>query len=71
MQIRKVTLEGLHQDPSNARAHGDLNLDAIEASLAHFGQAEPLVVQKGSGRVIGGNGRLAAMKKLSLSMNLH
>jgi DNA modification methylase len=37
---------------------------AIEASLRRFGQAEPLVVQKATGRVIGGNGRLVAMQKL-------
>ena len=53
MEIRRLVLEELHQDPSNARAHGDLNLDAIEASLRQFGQAEPLVVQKETGRVIG------------------
>ena len=40
---------------------------AIEGSLRRFGQAEPLVVQAGSGRVIGGNGRLAAMQRLGWS----
>ena len=40
------------------------NLASIEASLQRFGQAEPLVVQKSTGRVIGGNGRLVVMKKL-------
>jgi ParB-like chromosome segregation protein Spo0J len=30
--------------------------------VLRFGQAEPLVVHAGTGRVIGGNGRLAAMK---------
>ncbi len=64
MEIRTVPLEDLHQDPSNARAHGDVNMDAIEGSLRRFEQVEPLVVQKATGRVIGGNGRLAAMKKL-------
>ncbi len=39
-------------------------MDAIEASLQRFGQAEPLVVHKQTGRVIGGNGRLVAMRKL-------
>ena len=36
-----------------------------EASLRRFGQAEPLVVQAKTGRVIGGNGRLVAMRKLA------
>jgi hypothetical protein len=64
LAIRRVPLSELHEDLSNARAHGPENLDAIAASLARWGQAEPLVVQAGSRRVIGGNGRLAAMRKL-------
>ena len=64
LTIRRVRLDALHQDPANARAHGPENMAAIEASLARFGQAEPLVVHAGTRRVIGGNGRLAAMKRL-------
>ena len=60
LTIRRVPLGDLHQDPANARAHDARNLEAIRASLARFGQAEPLVVQAGSGRVIGGNGRLVS-----------
>ena len=64
LTIRRVPLGDLHQDPANARAHDARNLEAIRASLSRFGQAEPLVVQAGSGRVIGGNGRLEAMRSL-------
>jgi DNA modification methylase len=64
LTIRRVALDALHFDPANARTHGPENLSAIEASLARFGQAEPLVVHASTGRVIGGNGRLAAMRKL-------
>ena len=64
LEIKRVSLDSLHQDPANARAHGEKNLDAIVASLHRFGQAEPLVVHGGTGRVIGGNGRLVAMRKL-------
>jgi ParB-like chromosome segregation protein Spo0J len=64
LTIRRVALDALHFDPSNARAHGPENLAAIESSLARFGQAEPLVVHAGTGRVVGGNGRLAAMRRL-------
>ncbi len=64
LEIRRVSLASLHNDPANARAHDDANLEAIRASLERFGQAEPLVVQAASGRVIGGNGRLVAMKRL-------
>ncbi len=56
LAIQRVPLDALHLDPANARVHDDVNLDAIKASLTRFGQAEPLVVHKSTGRVIGGNG---------------
>ena len=59
-----MPLASIHNDPANARAHDEANLGAITASLQRFGQAEPLVVHKPTGRVIGGNGRLVAMRKL-------
>ena len=62
--IRRVPLDTLHLDPSNARLHDEVNLDAIRGSLARFGQAEPLVVQKATGRIVGGNGRYVVMKAL-------
>lgn len=65
LAVRRVPLDALHLDPANARAHGPGNMEAIKASLSRFGQAEPLVVQAGTGRVIGGNGRLAAMRNLA------
>ena len=65
LTTKRVPISALHLDPSNARSHGPHNLESIEASLRRFGQAEPLVVQAGTGRVIGGNGRLVAMKELS------
>jgi DNA modification methylase len=64
LTIRRVPLDSLHLDPSNARSHGPENMEAILGSLKQFRQAEPLVVQKSTGRVIGGNGRLVAMKQL-------
>src|SRR5262245_57691743 len=67
MVFRRVPLADLHLDPANVRAHGDANMEAIAGSLKRFGQVEPLVVQKSTGRVIGGNGRLQAMKQLGWS----
>jgi DNA modification methylase len=64
LAIKRVPLDSLHLDPSNARVHGEENMAAIEGSLRRFGQAEPIVVQKSTGRIIGGNGRLVAMRKL-------
>ncbi len=64
LRVRRVSLAQLHHDPANARLHGSVNLDAISASLKRFGQAEPLIVQAGTGMVIAGNGRMDAMKAL-------
>ncbi|MCB9914856.1 MAG: DNA modification methylase [Planctomycetes bacterium] len=62
--LRRVPLGELHLDAANARLHDERNLASIKASLQRFGQAEPLVVQRESRRVIGGNGRLEAMRSL-------
>jgi len=67
LAIRRVALSSLHADPANARAHDERNIEAIKASLARFGQAEPLVVQKRTQRIVGGHGRLIAMKALGWS----
>ncbi len=64
LAIRRRPIASLAPDPANARKHGEQNLDAITASLRRFGQAEPLVIQAGTGRVIAGHGRLLAMKQL-------
>jgi len=58
---RKVT--ELHQDPANARLHGEKNLAAIKASLARFGQQKPVVIDA-NGIVRAGNGTLAAARAL-------
>jgi len=55
--------EGVSLHPT-ARLHGAGTLEAITASLKRFGQAEPLVVQAGTGMVLAGNGRMDAMKVL-------
>ncbi|MBI3844523.1 MAG: DNA modification methylase [Planctomycetes bacterium] len=64
MNIRRVRLDEIHNDPANARLHDTRNVEAITASLKTFGQCEPLVVQRGTGKVIAGNGRLTAMRAL-------
>jgi DNA modification methylase len=64
LQIRRIALSSLSLDPANARSHSSANLDAVRASLSRFGQAEPLVVQSGTLRIIGGHARLQAMQAL-------
>jgi len=64
LSIERVPIDSLVLDPANARLHDGTNLEAIQASLRRFGQAEPLVVRREDRLVIAGNGRLAAMKGL-------
>lgn len=64
LRIETVAIDKLTEDPKNARAHDRRNIDAIKGSLERFGQVEPLVVREETGMVVGGNGRLVAMKEL-------
>jgi DNA modification methylase len=64
LAIRRVALDAIHPDPANARLHPERNLEAIKASLRRFGQAEPLVVQRSTQRLIAGHGRVEAMRAL-------
>ena len=59
-----VPLPVLNEDPYNARKHGKRNIQTIVDSLRKFGQVEPLTVRKENMTVIGGNGRLQAMRLL-------
>lgn len=68
LKIKKVRCNTLIEDTGNARKHNKRNMAAIAASLERFGQVEPLVIQKNSKQVIGGNGRLTVMLKLGWKM---
>lgn len=57
-------LAELVADPANVREHDEKNRAAIRASLVEHGQVEPLVVQKSTMIVIGGNERLSVMTDL-------
>ena len=63
MQIKKISIEKLSNDPANARKHDDRNIDAIVGSLRRFGQQKPIVVDV-SGVVRAGNGTLEAARRL-------
>lgn len=65
-KFRLAKVSDLHEDPANARTHGERNRAAVRASLAEFGQVEALVVEKGTGRVIGGNCRLAELSAMGV-----
>lgn len=66
LEIKTVPLDELVPDDRNARTHGEKNMAAIMGSLATFGQVEPIVIGRDR-RVIGGNGRLEAMRRLGWS----
>jgi len=59
-----VPLDSVHEDMANSNVHDDADVTSIMAKLATFGQVEPLVVQASTRKVIGGNGRLHAMRRL-------
>jgi hypothetical protein len=64
LKQENIKIDSIKFFPKNARVHRKKNLDSIRASLARFGQVEPLVVQKSTSFVLGGNGRLEAMRSL-------
>ena len=63
MQIFKIKVADLSNDPANARKHDDRNIDSIVASLRRFGQQKPIVIDA-SNVVRAGNGTLEAAKRL-------
>jgi hypothetical protein len=63
MKVEKIEIDKLVHDPSNARKHGEKNLEAIKGSLARFGQQKPIVVNMDN-VVVAGNGTLDAAKSL-------
>ncbi len=63
MKVETVAISSLHEDPANARKHGDRNIAAIKASLARFEQQRPIVVGPGD-VVVAGNGTLRAAREL-------
>lgn len=67
MEIQRVKLSELKHDKKNARRHDERNVEEIKRSLQEFGQHRPFVVQRGTNRVIVGNGMLDAMLALGMT----
>lgn len=63
MQIKKVSISSLSNDPANVRKHNDRNIETVIASLRRFGQQKPIVVDSSS-VVRAGNGTLEAARRL-------
>lgn len=64
MEVVRVAMDALSPDPVNARKG---NVSVIAASLREFGQHRPLVVQRGSNRIIAGNHTYEAAQALGWS----
>lgn len=64
LKVQSIALDALVHDPRNPRLHDKRNIDIIKHSLVEHSQVEPLVVQANTMMVIGGNGRLEAMRAL-------
>ncbi|RYF10492.1 MAG: hypothetical protein EOO40_05060 [Deltaproteobacteria bacterium] len=64
LTVENVPLSKLTLDPHNARLHGQENLASIKGSLEVFGQREAIVVRRANNTVIGGNGRVEAMRDM-------
>lgn len=67
LTLETVALSELVLDPHNARLHGQDNLASITGSLQVFGQREPIIVRRADNTIIGGNGRVEAMRRLGWS----
>jgi hypothetical protein len=59
-----IDISTIQPDPRNARAHPERNLDTIKASLEHYGQRKPIVVNKSTMHIEAGNGMYEAAKLL-------
>ncbi len=56
-----VPIDSVKLKPGNARRH---DLDDLKASLEHFGQYRPIVVNRRTGHIVKGNGTWKAAKAL-------
>jgi len=64
MELTKHKVSDLKFAPYNPRKISEKELEKLEQSISHFGYVDPLIVNKRTGHVVGGNQRLKALKKL-------
>lgn len=50
----------------NPRQHEEADVSSIMESIKHFGFKTPIMIQKGTNRIVAGHGRLEAAKRLGL-----
>ena len=66
LDVERVPIGSVHEDPANVRRHPERNIEAIKASLNRFGQQRPIIVDA-KGTIVAGNGTYAAAKALGWS----
>lgn len=66
MQIEKMKVSDLKYAPYNPRKIDDKELAKLKRSITEFGYVEPIVWNKRSGFVVGGNQRLKALRELEI-----
>jgi DNA modification methylase len=64
LKIEAVQLATLIIDEKNARRHNERNIGEVIRSLETFGQHAPIVVQRGTNKILIGNGRVEAMRRM-------
>lgn len=64
MNVEQAKIETLILDPNNTRLHSERNIKELERSVSEFGQHRAAVVQRGSNKVLIGNGMIQAMRNL-------
>ncbi len=66
MEIKKVLVKDLKYAPYNPRKISDEMLEKLKKSIEEFGYIEPIVVNKRTRHVVGGNQRLKALEDLGI-----
>ena len=64
MELRRVKMEQLKPAPYNPRYMTDEELQRLKESIKTFGLVDPLIWNKRTGHVVGGNQRLKVLKEL-------
>ena len=64
MKIIKKELNKLKLAPYNPRRMSDIEFENLKNSIKKFGYVEPIIINKRTGYVVGGNQRLKALKEL-------
>ena len=66
LEIKKVPISELQPWEGNPRSHKE-DIDELVKSIEHYGWTNPILVQKGTMRVLAGHGRLLAAKEAGIT----